>query len=106
MRLRALAAASLLPLLLAACAGESGPSPDEQKRAELCAGFARLTPGSVEVAQAQAVLADPASTTDEKSAAMKVTLDQVSTSEKRTEPYDCDDPDDAAQFEWYSSDSE
>ncbi len=103
MRLRALLIVPVV-LALAACGSDvSGPSPEEQKRAEMCEGFARLTPGFIEIAQAQAVLADSSSTQAEKSAAMKETLDQSSTSEKRTQPYDCNDPADAELFEWYSN---
>ncbi|MHC3368734.1 hypothetical protein ACYAFX_28640 (plasmid) [Rhodococcus aetherivorans] len=103
MRLRALLVIPAVLALTACGSGDSGPSPEEQKRTEMCEGFAGLTPGVIEVAQAQAVLADPSSTQAEKSTAMKVTLDQVSTSEKRTEPYDCNDPADAKLFEWYNS---
>lgn len=101
MRLRALLIAPAV-LALAAC-GSDNPSPEEQKRAEQCASFERLDPGFLEISRATQTLADPNSTRAERSAALKAQLDQQSTSEKRTEPYDCDDPADAELFGWYIS---
>lgn len=101
MRLRALLIAPAV-LALAACGAGNTP-PEEQKRAEQCTSFERLDPGFLEISRATQTLADPNATRAERSAALKAQLDQQSTSEKRTRPYDCDDPADADLFGWYVS---
>lgn len=91
-----------LPLIAAAvfaltACGESELGVDEQRQAA-CEAFADNTPGTLEMADAYEVLADESASQTERSEALKVTLDQQS-AYARTEPYDCDDPADAALFE-------
>jgi len=82
---------------LTAC-GESEPSAEERRQAA-CESFASTTPGMLEMNDAMEVLADEGASPAQKSAALKAQLDQLSKTENRDYPYDCDRPSDKALFE-------
>ncbi len=103
-------------LTLGACGGEAPapsapassavPSP-EQVRAQLCYGFAILTPGTLELSEAISVLADTGSSQYQRVEALKkANANSGSSVQRRTDPYDCNSPSDQARFERYVQKSE
>lgn len=80
--------ALLTGLTLTGC-GSPTPNQDE-KRQEACAAFESLTPGSLELQEAIDVLSDEDASTSERQAALKRSLDQQSSANRRTTPYDCE----------------
>lgn len=84
-------AAALLALtaLTTACASEPAePSPREQA----CETFKAVTPGFFEMSWSTKVLADTNASSADRLEAMKISVNQMSSNNRRTEPYTCDEP--------------
>ncbi|MGF7124012.1 hypothetical protein [Rhodococcus sp. BE178] len=100
----AIALSAAAVLVLGGCSSsDDGPSEDEL-RATACESFASITPGFYESSDAVSTLSDPGASTSDRVDALRAQLDQSSSSNKRTRPYDCNDARDAKWFDdFYAS---
>lgn len=75
--------------LLSACSSEpQAPTPRELA----CETFKQVSPGFFEMSWSTKVLGDPNATSADRREAMSISLDQMSTANRRTEPYTCEEP--------------
>jgi entry exclusion lipoprotein TrbK len=88
------ALAALVVVALSGCSSEpEAPS----VRDKACESIKSVTPGYLEMTWAMETLKDPNASDRDQADAMKVSLDQMSETNKRTEPYTCE----GATFERY-----
>ncbi|ORJ92608.1 hypothetical protein A6F55_23895 [Prescottella equi] len=90
-------------LVLGGCTStDEGPS-EGALRQTACESFAEITPGFYESTAAIGTLSDPSASTSDRAEAMSKQLEAMSGSNKRTRPYDCNDPRDEEYFaDFYS----
>ncbi|MGF7124993.1 hypothetical protein [Rhodococcus sp. BE178] len=100
-RTTAAIALSAAALVLGGCSSsDAGPS-DTELREMACGSFASITPGFYESTDAIGTLSDSNASSSDRADALRAQLDQSSSSNKRTRPYDCNDPRDAKWFDGF-----
>ncbi|RVW05341.1 hypothetical protein [Rhodococcus xishaensis] len=98
-----IAALSATALILGGCGSSDGEPSNAELHASACERFEAITPGFFETREAIETLSDPNASVADRAEAMELQLDRMSGSNKRTRPYNCDDPRDKKFFDDYYS---